>query len=148
MCKYSQFWKSHYLIHVQGQQQFIQLPEIHVNMGDRDASCVNRRYTSTCRGSPIISCIDAETPRLIKRGWFSDICQHPMNQCPNRHLGQKHFKGFTLIERGGLECLLTSILYWTLATYLMLVNFLHNCNFKIWKFYTWYCVNLQQNSVN
>ena len=57
-------------------------------------------------------------------------------------------RGFTLIERGGLECLLTSILYWTLATYLIFVNFLHNCNFKIWKFYTWYCVNLQQNSVN
>ena len=66
----------------------------------------------------------------------------------HRHLGQKHFKGFALIEGGGLESLLTSILYWTLATYLIFVSFLHNCNFKIWKFYTWYCVNLQQNSVN
>ena len=38
---------------------------------DRNASCVNRNYTSTCRGSPTISCINAKTPRLIKRGWAS-----------------------------------------------------------------------------
>ena len=41
-----------------------------------------------CTGSPVISCINAKTPRLIKRdnSLFSNICQHPRNQCPNRHI--------------------------------------------------------------
>ena len=46
---------------------------------DRNASCVNRNYTSTCRGSPTISCINAKTPRLIKRGWACVLRMHELS---------------------------------------------------------------------